>query len=92
MPGCPSRSSTRSTTATNSFDGDPRPCPSAGPWPPGSPVEATAGAPTEASDILLADYGDFFEREVLADPTEDAGPDARSDGRVGAAGLPSSLT
>lgn len=40
-----------------------------GAHPPGSPLEATAGAPTEASDILLVDYGDFFEREVLADPT-----------------------
>jgi hypothetical protein len=49
--------------------------PLAGAWPPGSLVEATANAPTETSDILLADYGDFFEREVLSDPAEDAGPD-----------------
>ena len=49
--------------------------PIGGAWPPAAPVEATAGARTETSDALLADYGDFFEREVLSDPTEDAGPD-----------------
>jgi hypothetical protein len=62
--------------------------PLAGARSPGSPLEATAGAPTEASDSLLAEYGDFFEREVLAGPTEAGGLDATTLGWPGRRGRP----
>jgi hypothetical protein len=49
--------------------------PIGGAWPPAAPVEATAGARTETSDALLADYGDFCEREVFRHPGDAADTD-----------------